>query len=269
MNIAFWSNVSGRSGTSGNMLAVGIMTSVLYSLKTMLVQTDCVSRPIDEALESRKADTIINEELYFYSRKGMDELIERGRRNLLTGEMVETNVVNVKHTNIYYIPSAKEKSNSNGKENIKIYETLMNKLNNMGNLNFWDVLNGENSTSKAIMEKSDVVVVNLCQEAGNLGILRDNEGLLKKAVFLIGKYDSSSRKSFGNICKEYGISKDNTGIISYNIHFHDAVNEGRAVPFIMKNIFAKKHEANFEFINNLFKATNLVLKKAGVEGIEE
>ncbi len=269
MNIVFWSNAAGRSATSGNMLAVSTMASVLYSLKTVLVQTDMMSKPLDEVFEGRKSDSMINEEFYFYNRKGMDELIERGRLNLLSREMIETNMVNVKHTNIYYIPSAKEDYRQNSSETIKTYEMLMKQLKAMGKLNFWDIANGESPASKSIIANSDVVVVNLSQDSQCLKYMEEFENIIKKAVFLVGRYDSGSRRGIGSLCKEYGISKDNIAVIPYNIHFHDAINDGKIVPFIMKNIFSKKYEANFEFINNLFRATNLILQKAGVEGIGE
>lgn len=269
MNIAFWSNVAGRSATSGNMLAVSTMASVLYSLKTVLVQTDRMSKPIDEVFEGRKTDNMVNEEFHFYNRKGMDELKERCRLNLLSREMIETNMVNVRHTNIFYIPSAKEECNDESHEVIKIYEVIMNQLKSMGELNFWDISNGYSPESQAIMSKCDVAVINLSQEPQHYRTLKKPESIMEKAVFLVGKYDSGSRKNIGSICKEYGIPKENTGVIPYNIHFHDAINNGRIVPFIMKNIFSKKQDVNFEFINSVFKATNLVLKKAGVEGIGE
>ena len=65
LNIAFWSNVTGRGATSGNMLAVSTMASVLYSLKTVLVQTDRMSRQIDEVIEGRKTENVKNEEFQF------------------------------------------------------------------------------------------------------------------------------------------------------------------------------------------------------------
>ena len=156
-----------------------------------------------------------------------------------------------------------------GVEEAKAYELLIKQLKDMGDLNFWDITNGDNPSSKAIMSKSDVVVINLCQEPGNNKLPVEDENVMKKAVFLLGKYDSGSRKGLSRICKEYGIAKNNVGVIPYNIHFHDAVYDGKIVPFIMKNIFSKKQDTNFEFINSVFKATNLVLKKAGVEGIGE
>lgn len=265
MNIAFWSNVAGKGATSGNMLAIATMISVLYSIKTVLVQTDRASKPIDEVFEGRRTENAVAEEFQFYNRKGMDELIQRARLELLNSEMIRTNMINVRHTNIYYIPSAREEYIGDGMEAARIYDMLMGQLNGMGELNFWDLSNGESEVSRRILEKSDVVAVNICQEPYRLEL---PESVAEKAVYIVGRYDGGSRKGIWQICRGYGIEKGDVGLIPYNIHFHDALYDGKLVPFIMKNIFSKKHEANFEFINNLFRSANLVLRKAGVEGIE-
>lgn len=268
MNIAFWSNVAGRSATSGNMLAVGIMSSVLYSLNTVMVQTDMRSKPIEEVFEGRKNDYMVHEDYSFYNRKGMNEIIDRSKLNLLNRETVETNMVNIKQTSLYYIPTARGDMESDSVDSVNAYQKLMELLNGISDLNLWDLSNGSCLSSSTIIDKCDVAVINLSPDPVNI-MLPDDESILRKAVFLIGKYDGYSRKSVKQICREYGISKNEVGVIPYNIRYHDAIDDGRAVPFIMKNIFSKKQDANFDFINSLFKATNIILRKAEVKGIEE
>lgn len=267
MNIAFWSNVSGKSATSGNMLAVGVMASVLYSLNTVMVQTDVRSKPIEEIFEGRRNDYLVHEDYRFYNRKGMDEIIDRAKLDLLNRETIETNMVNVKQTSLYYIPTARGDMESDSIDSVKAYHKLMELLNDIGDVNLWDLSNGSCFSSGAIMEKCDVAVINLCPDSVNIEIPKD-EKILKKAVFLIGKYDGYSTKSIKQICREYGISKENVGVIPYNIRYQDAIYDGRVVPFIMKNIFSKKQDANFYFINSLYKATNMILEKAEVKGLE-
>lgn len=267
MNIAFWSNVAGRSATSGNMLAVGIMTSVLYSLNTVMVQTDVRSKPIEEIFEGRRNDYMVHEDYSFYNRKGMNEIIDRSKLNLLNRETVETNMVNIKQTSLYYIPTARGDTESDSVDSVNAYQMLMELLNDISDVNMWDLSNGSCLSSNSIIDKCDVAVINISPDPVNISLPND-ERILNKAVFLIGKYDGYSRKSVKQICREYGISKREVGVIPYNIRFHDAIYDGKAVPFIMKNIFSKKQDANFDFINSLFKATNIILRKAEVKGIE-
>ena len=77
MNIVFWSKASGRGATSGNMLAVSIMSSLVYSVKGILVQLDYCSRSIDDVFSNRKHTNLIMEEYAYYNQKGIDELIDK------------------------------------------------------------------------------------------------------------------------------------------------------------------------------------------------
>ena len=77
MNIAFWSNVAGKSATSGNMLAVSTMTSLLYSLKVVLMQVDYCSKSIESVLEGKHDEMVINDNFAYYNQKGMDDRYQR------------------------------------------------------------------------------------------------------------------------------------------------------------------------------------------------
>ena len=80
MNIAFWSNVAGKSATSSNMLAVGTMTSLLYSLKVVLLQFDYCSKSIDSVLEGKRDGLILNDTFSYYNQKGIDDLFDKVKK---------------------------------------------------------------------------------------------------------------------------------------------------------------------------------------------
>ncbi len=267
MNIAFWSNVSGCSATSSNMLAVGTMASVLYCLKTVMVQTDSMSKPIEEVFEGKKSNASVNEEYQIYNRKGLNEIIARARGSFLDRGTVEKNMLKVKNTNIRYIPSAKGITANDSMDSMRAYQMLMRQLNNVSSLNFWDLSNGECLSSKVVMEACDVLVVNLCQKEGMYALPDKDERFIDKSVFIIGKYDGRSQRDFSHICYEYNIPQKKTGVIPYNLHYHRALQEGKIVPFIMKNIFSKDCDENFDFVNNLFSVTNIILTEAGIQGL--
>lgn len=249
------------------MMAVSILSSVMYSIKTILVQTDNVSRQIDDVLEGKKSEFLVNEEYHFYRKQGLNEIIERCRLELFTDEVVDSNIVNVRHTNIHYIPSVKENVLPAKDDEIGAYEKLVKRLSTSNDLYFWDLLNGKSKVSDVVMENSDVIVVNIPQENVVNMIMDDDRK--KKCVYVIGKYDDASKYGLFHYYKNLGVPKDSIGVIPYNVRFHDAINEGKLIPFITKNALAKKHEANYEFVNSLYKTTNMILKKAGVIGIGE
>ena len=140
-------------------------------------------------------------------------------------------------------------------------------LNKVGDINLYDNLNGNKRLSRRTLKESDVIVINLCQGINDIDMILNDEALRKKAVFLVGKYDDESKENINNIRKKYSIDKEEIGVIPYNIHFHDAIIEGKVVEFISKSMYSKRSDANFDFINQLYKSTNLILQKAGFDEV--
>lgn len=264
MNIAFWSNVAGKSATSGNMLAVSTMTSLLYSLKVVLMQVDYCSKSIESVLEGKHDEMVINDNFAYYNQKGMDDLFDKIKLNNICEEDIIDNMVNVRDTSMFYIPPSRQLHlGVEERENGRNIETLLNMMENIGDINFIDNINGSKYLSKKILRHADVIVCNLHQGMEDMLDIMQNEKLMQKTVFLVGRYDSNSRENIAHIRKKYGIKREQIAAIPYNISFHDSIQEGKVVPFISKNIFSKRTDNNFDFINNLFNATNMILKKAG------
>ncbi len=264
MNIAFWSSVSGKSATSGNMLAVSTMTSLLYSLKVVLLQFDYCSKSIDSVLEGKKDDIILNDTFSYYNQRGIDDLFDKIKLDGIKEEDIANNLVNVKDTSMFYIPTSKHISlGAEERETGKNVEILMESLSGVGDINFIDNINGNKYVSRKILRTADVIVYNVHQGLEEISYITENEKLLKKTVFLVGRYDGDSRENIASIRKKYGIKKSQIAVIPYNIGYHDSIQEGKVVSFISKNIYSKRTDTNFDFINNLFNATNMILKKAG------
>ncbi len=264
MNIAFWSNVAGKSATSGNMLAVSTMTSLLYSLKVVLLQLDYCSKSIDSVLEGKKDDMVINDNFSYYNKKGIDDLFDKMKLENITEEDIVYNMVNVKDTSMYYIPSSKQLYlGVEEREMGKNLEILMRMMSSVGDINFIDNINGNKYISKKILRHADVIVCNVHQGLSDIDEILGNDKLLKKTVFLVGRYDGESRETVNCIRKKYKVKKEQIGVIPYNIGYHDSIQEGNVVSFISKNIYSKRTDTNFDFISNLFNATNMILKKAG------
>ena len=265
MNIVFWSKASGRGATSGNMLAVSIMSSLVYSVKGILVQLDYCSRSIDDVFSNRKHTNLIMEEYAYYNQKGIDELIDKCQLKDLDILDMKENIIPVMDTNMSYLPTSKRiRSGINEKEMVQSSKAIMNLLNQVGQYNFIDCVNGDRQLSKTILRNADVIVVNICQGMNLEEIIRD-KSIMKKAVFLVGRYDDKSNDNVFEIRKKYGIDKELIGVIPYNIGFHDAIEEGKVVNYFIKNISAKRNNTNFSFINSVFRSANIVLRKAGID----
>ena len=163
MNIAFWSNVAGKSATSSNMLAVSTMTSLLYSLKVILLQLDYCSKSIDSVLEGKKEGLILNDNFSYYNQKGIDDLFDKIKLNNISEDDVVDNMINVKDTSMYYIPSSKQIC-LDIEENSKNTEILMKLIADIGDINFIDSINGSGEISRKVL-KMQMLLCAICIKA--------------------------------------------------------------------------------------------------------
>ena len=264
MNIAFWSIASGRSATSCNMLAVSLMSTIAYSVKGTLVQIDQYSRALDDVFGERRQTNLLMEEYSYYSKKGIDQLADKCQLTDINLNDLRENVIPVKDTEMNYVPVSKRTSiGIDNREYVNFTKKMLAVLNLSEQINFIDCINGETPVSKAVLKAADVVVINLCQGMNNRTLDLDKD-IAKKAFFLVGKYDESSRENVAQIRQRYGIDRNNIAIIPYNIHFHDAVHEGKLVSYISKSINARDaDDDDLTFINSVYLATAMILRKAG------
>ena len=269
MNIVFWSKYAGRCATSGNMLAVSVMSSLVYSVGGILLQMDNRSRALDEVFEGKRSMNLIMEEYAYYCSKGMDELMDRSQINGLTVDDVKDNVVPIRNTSMSYIPtSIKIQKSLRDKDIISSSKALLNVLKENFAYSFIDCVNGDSPMTKSVLDNADVIVVNICQGMNDSLAITDKK-LKDKCVYLVGRYDAGSNESLSDICRKHNIDREDIMCIPYNIAFHDAIVEGRLVPFMSKNMLARRFDDNFDFINNVYRATHMILKKAGYDETKE
>lgn len=267
MNIVFWSECQGRCATSGNMLAVSVMSSLLYSIKSVVMQFDYFSRPIDDVFEGKRQANLIMEEYAYYNRKGIDTLLDKSQLKEICTDDIRANVLPIKNVDMCYIPASKRSQlGLTNKEIITGARRILELLNEVGDYNFIDCINGDKAVSRSILTCADMIVVNLCQGM-NVEQLTLTDEMKKKAVFLVGKYDEGSKEDVRNICNRFNISRDRIAVIPYNIEFHDALHEGKLVQFIDRHMLSRRTDSNFAFINGVFRATDMILRRAGYDDI--
>lgn len=103
----------------------------------------------------------------FYNRKGLDEVLEKSRLEKVEKSVITNNLVNVKHTNLYYMPPS-------AKTDLELEESLdehfihmfFSGMKHFKSLNFIDGINGTGEISETLLRNSDLIVVNLYQGMG-------------------------------------------------------------------------------------------------------
>ena len=128
---------------------------------------------------------------------------------------------------------------------------------------FLDCSGESGAVCERIMELVDVIVINVPQNPHQIEKLPNLIlGKEEKLIYLIGQHNENSKYHINNIRRRYHIPKEQIAAIPYNIEFDDALSEGKSVRFLEQNKAAKKKDFNYELIQELKKATELIKKKA-------
>lgn len=263
MKITFWSNAHGQSGTTSNLLAVAVMSTLLHQNKNMVIQTHFNLNNLEGSMVSAlKADR------EFFMELGIDALTRYIKSAPLDEEVIESCSISLLNKQLNLLPGT-------AKYNRKIYENdvsktitgILHAASKCHDLVFIDTKSGINDLSMKIMKDSDIVVVclnqnkSILEEYANISEIRN-----KKVFYLIGNYDYNSRYNLHNLRKSFSwLRNSNSAIIPYNTEYRDAQSDGQVIQFILKNMDCDKDDNNGYFINQVKLAVNKLMKYAEIE----
>lgn len=263
MKVTFWSNVQGQGGTTSNLLAVAVMSTLLYQYKIMVIQTHFNLNNLEASLVSTlKSDREVFMDL------GIDALTRYIKSAPLDKEVIESCSISLLNKHLNLLPGTL-------KDNRNIYENDMNKTikgilraaSKYHDFVFIDTNSGINDLSMKIIKDSDIVVVCLNQ---NKRILEDYVNISKiggkKVFYLIGNYDYYSRYNLYNLRKSFSwLKNNNSAIIPYNTEYMDAQSDGQVIQFMLKNMDCDKEDNNGYFIKQVKLAVNKLMKYIEIE----
>ena len=259
LKVAFWSNIHGQNGTTSNMLAAGIMSVLQFNSKVFICQSHYKLNNLEGPLLylSKK------EKNSYFMNVGIDAMIRSIKSKYLEVEIIENSTFSYMNKKLMLLPTTI-------KNNCKIYEedlettivSILQAVEKYHDIVFVDVSSRDHHITKKILENVDYIVVNLCQ---NIQVLNDfEENFLSdlqnnNIIYILGNYDPDSRYSLANLRKNYSwLRPKSVGVIPYNTEFMDSMSDGKIIPFFHKNYNNDKNDANYYFINEVKKTTNLI-----------
>ena len=267
MNIAFWGVAPGKSAVSSNMLAVAVYASLRDRRELCVMQAHFDKNRLEDGFMPISSMVCMKEDFAYCRREGIDELIDNIRLNL-SRTSFEDSLINIKNTQMYYLPSTSEFSEELfERECDKEKERLVKVISEYTKLNFVDCGVGNGILSKTLMDNCDLLVINLEQGLHSIPkIIYENKELMEKCIFLIGRYDDASRYNMRTIRRKYHIDEQSIATIPYNISFKDSICEGKIIEFFNRNINCDKYDDNYDFICQVDNAANIIFRKVGIGG---
>ncbi len=261
MQISFWSNFH-QLGTTCNMIAVAVLTALEYRMRVLMAHNHFNKSALEYAFIDRK---YIKHELSDLSDTGIDALSRVIKFNKLEKNDISSYTTTVLKNRLDLLCGTRNTNKEIYANNLRdVIPLVLQSAKMYNDLVFIDTASGNNDISNIILEKSDLIVVNLSQSILVLEDFFSCYGDMKEKIMVIlGRYDENSKYNLKAIRKRFGFN--NIHVIPYNTEFADACCESRTVDFFLKNLQADKHDYNYYFINAVREAADAIFAHLNIE----
>lgn len=265
MRIAFWSNAYESCGVSANMAAISVASVIRFPYTVMALENHLCHNNLGRAyLGTSNAEMTREAGTNYYEGGGIEGLLRRIYRGNYHQDILPFYRKEIIHRHLYYIPQSRVM-------NIELFDYELNHciqplfhlIEGYADICFIDTASRNNLSTKTILEESDLIVINLCQNPILLEeFFLNYSSLIPKAVFLVANYTMHSIFNNKRISKMYGIPSESIAVIPNNEVFCNAILNGSVVEFISSNYACNKDNPNYLFIQAVKKATSIIIKKA-------
>lgn len=242
------------------MLAIAIMGILTRSRKTAVLQSHFDLNNLEGPFTKRGRQP---EEELWIPEIGIDILVRNYKTARLKPEQIYNASFSLMDNQLNLYPGTKKGSREVYEmEAQRAFNAVVDKIEECHDNVFIDVASGYSENSRSILENADVAVINLSQNRYVLERYFERPLHHEKIVYLIGDYNTASSYSLRNLEKIYPRLKGRTGVIPITAGFLDAQNDGRIIPFLLKNLDCTKDSKNYEFIQAVKNAADLIERKA-------
>lgn len=265
MKVAFWSNARGKSCVTSNLACISVLSALRSpEERTIVFENHQNMINLGSTLFNQNPENVVKEPNGYTVDVGLGRIltmIERGE-DFLTGNLY-TFMKDFLGKRLFYIPIGDARNPDYMEYQLdRMCVRALNYLEHYGDMVLVDTSSAPLSSSRKILQQSDMVVVNLNQNRQTLShFFRNYSSVKEKAFYLIGNYDENSELTKGVITREYGIPGSKIATIPHNIRFSDAVSDGRLIPFLLKNYSCERWDENYEFIAAAREAVELFRKQ--------
>ncbi len=265
MKIIFSSNVHGQTGTTTNMLAIAVMSDILYQRKSILLQTQfCLNQLEVPLLPPTKRKEANSYEL------GMDALLKGIQSGKSTKELLKACCICISENRMDFLPGTNARNREVYEEEIaKGLHEVLKLANEFYEYVFIDIGPVQNELAQQIWKEADLLVINLCQNIRVLDHFFSEYEQPKNIIYLLGYYDCHSTVNKKTLTRLYKpLKRENTFVIPYNTELRDSVSEAKLIQFFLQNMYCEPDDENYYFVEEVKKVSGYImnLEKMGALG---
>lgn len=260
MKIAFWSNGRGRACVTSNLACVSVLSALdCPNQRTIVFENHRNIINLGSTLFNNYSKNEVKEKYQYEVEGGLEKvlrLLEQGEE--MTKEHLYCQTRDYLGKRLFYL-SADYRS----AENLEYYlereaVQVMRYLEQHSDRVLVDTASAPLASSRKILQKTDMVVVNLSQNQQFLDhFFRNYSSIQQRAFYLVGNYDANSQLTRGEIMRRYHISGSRIGVIPHNANFSDAISNGQLIPFLLNNYSSSSSRENHDFMVSVREAVEL------------
>jgi hypothetical protein len=272
MHIVFWSNVHGQCGVTSNLAAMALELTLNYRYKVLMLHNEFNNPSLDEIFLEQSTLENVNDNMFDI---GIDALMRYCKYNALNQENFKNYTTTILKNKLDLLQgTAMTNRESFYLELEQMEDHILNKALEYYDFVFSDATAGD-SYSHALLERADVIVVNLSQ---NKQVIRDffDHDVYKtyqdKCFFLLGKYDALSKYNRKNLVRQFDFNEksnikkllgksEHLGVIPYDTRYLDAMNDGKVADFFLLGVNKMKKEGKEGFFNRVQSSVEMLLRQ--------
>ncbi len=266
MVVAFYSPMHGQTGTSSNLLSIALLLALKYQKKLFLMESHFEKN----ALESMLVKMPKPRELSVYEDFGIDLLT----RSKVLINLAEEQLINASfsflNNQIHLLPGTRQIDRDIFEQSI--HQTILDVIE-IADLHhdmvLIDVNASKNRLSNQILERADLIVVNLSQNPWLIKqFFKESQNEKEKIIYLLGNYDKNSHFNLRNLSYEFPmLSGKNTATILYDGSWRDAMFDANTIAFMRKKINSEGKKKKGPFLDGIEKACHLILRGEGEKSV--
>ncbi|TVX85652.1 hypothetical protein FPZ44_25030 [Paenibacillus agilis] len=207
--------------------------------------------------------------MYDYSDTGIDALERLIRSQRLTPESVRNNTISLERNRLDLLLGTMKQNEELYDGLSKVIQDIFHTAGQYYHSVLVDLHHGnKNMITNALLESSDLVVVNLSQNMNQLEQFFEKEDWPaaldnKKMIIVLGHYDPKSKYTITNIKRHFKVQVPMFAV-PYCSSFKDACNDKDILGWFIKNQNINKKHPNYYFMSEVRKIAKAVLDEVGV-----
>lgn len=260
MLVAFWSSAEIRAGVTTNAALISHFYAQRYKGKVALFENHVPGKyGLDDILIGKKHLSFLFEEPIYYNRNSNINYYYGLMKAGLPVDGLSDAALQMVDGKLHYFPQFSSNHNLFDYEMNKIIDRLLDELDARYDVVFSDLKRLHTMTTKKIIERANLVFINVPQEESDLeSILREYSIDRNKVCFIISRYKKEGNRDFNEFISHIEIDNETVYYIPYCEALAVTCKNGNLSSFLSKNLWSVRGEKSYELISQLRKLTTLI-----------